>query len=741
MKVQMDGLPPDAGDLEIMRREVMGQMSALLENQMRTNFFAAAISHLIFKVHDGMMADLKACLNLDSAAAPLIQEIMDQCRHLDGSLAFLCGESRRQWLSNAEHLKDVLKEFGSTISYLSETLVERDLFERQSQVLEQIVLSHEKVAHWQAFIQEILTGFHEIFHFDFFYIGFAELGKLELYIYYFCECGDLIKQSVQETLSSDLRKRLDLASDTPIDVKEYLVEGKGVFLSKKVQMLNVAIPDQSQRLAGVLGLAYSDGLSVNELAIIRSLLSVMVMVVGSSKVLSRNLEELEYYSGHDPLTGLYNRRFFTEILDYEVGRSARHQHEFSVMLLDLDNFKDINDSFGHPTGDETLIKIANCLNENARIGDVATRIGGDEFAIILPETPATEARVVAEMLRVKLQGIPFFGPDKKHYRITTSIGLASFPKDGRTPNDLMAGVDAALYHAKGLGKNEVSTLESVALHVQQTRDGRLFAEELRQALNEGRIAPYFQPIVDCKTGALYANEALARMIQTDGSTISAGSFIETVERYGLAKDLDAAILVKSLTLARDYLLRIGKPTRIFINLAPQEIKGRGILSHAEDLCSELDLPPECVVFEIVEREMMGDMSNMRKFLTHLREKGFAFALDDFGSGYNSLHYLRELHFEYVKIDGAFIRNIQNSRVDRALVLHLSRLCQDLGILMIAESVESMETLAVLQDMGIDYAQGYAIGMPTPWISLDLQKAPFMTSASTAFPSAPLRASP
>ncbi|XXG31410.1 MAG: EAL domain-containing protein [Ferrovum myxofaciens] len=155
------------------------------------------------------------------------------------------------------------------------------------------------------------------------------------------------------------------------------------------------------------------------------------------------------------------------------------------------------------------------------------------------------------------------------------------------------------------------------------------------------------------------------------------------------------------------------PTRLFINLSAQEIQGRGILGYAERLCNNLEIPPKNVVFEILERDAISDMTSMRKFLTDLGKKGFSFAIDDFGSGYNSFHYLRELRFDYVKIDGAFVRNILNSKIDYALVRNLSHLCQDTGILTVAEFVESEAIFEALKDMGIDYVQGFHLGMPKP----------------------------
>ncbi len=710
-------------NLEALRFRVISQIAGILENQSHTQRYAMSLSELNHNVHQEIISKLLAAMATmatdDSAAMialiPTISHIIDTCTRLDHSLNLLFQQRSKQWTSSDQHIQDLMIEFNQTLLELSSVLIEKDLLERQSQVLERIILSHEHISQWKEFVQEILADFYSIFPFSFFYIAFAEENGLSLYLYYLGQCSDEMREQARGILSKQMLESIGLPSDAALDIEEFSIHcGAEIKPDFDIRMISVPVPDHSPNLAGLLGVAYASEniLSPQETSVIRAILAVMVMVVGSSKVLSRTLLELEYYAVHDPLTGLHNRRQFNDILHYEIGRSERHKHEFSVLMLDLDDFKDINDSYGHPTGDTALCSIANVLLEHTRNGDFCARIGGDEFAIILTETGPKGARVVAEKVGSALRDMAITSAQGNRFHLTVSIGVSSYPIDGQTIDSLLEGVDVAMYKAKNMGKNSVCAFDATEARVsiRETRDN---AENLREALKQGRIIPYYQSIVDCQTGELYAFETLARLKSPTGETTSAAMFIETIDKYGLARELDLA-MINNAFAAKRACMDANSPeadTKIFINLSVQEIQGRGILGYAEELCQKLELPPESIVFELLEREAIGDMTNMRRFLTNLRRKGFAFALDDFGTGYNSFHYLRELHFDYVKIDGAFVRNILNSKVDYALVRNLSRLCQDLGILTVAEFVENQNIWEALKDMGINYAQGYHISMP------------------------------
>jgi diguanylate cyclase (GGDEF)-like protein len=416
--------------------------------------------------------------------------------------------------------------------------------------------------------------------------------------------------------------------------------------------------------------------------------------------------KLEELSVRDPLTGLYNRRKFHEFLQYEIIRAERHQHGFSVIMIDLDNFKYINDTFGHPIGDMVLKELTSMLGEGLRKGDVLARLGGDEFAIILPETPAANGLLVANKLHQLLVGREFELPVGK-IRTTASFSMVSYPEDGKTEEVLYSAMDVVLYKAKLQGKNQVMTADSEADRSMMTifRQG----DFLRNALREDRIEAFLQPIYELKSGTVMAYEVLVRI--RDGETIiPAGEFVEVAEELGMAQELDREVFRKGLVhyaaIAREH-----PQAKLFFNLFPRSFGDIEWVRGIPGLVRAAGVPCEKIVLEITEREALPNLMQVRALIEELRASKIAVALDDFGSGFSSFLYLKYLSIDYVKIEGSFVRQIAADQRDRVMVEHINSMAHEFGLKTVAEFVEDEMTAKMLAEIGVDYAQGYYYGAP------------------------------
>ena len=715
-------IPPD---LLRLRRDSLRAITGILEHETRFRLGFSAMAAALERAHRRLAATLEHPPAEGTAEAESPRSQLARLDRMVGLLHELLDQDGR---AQTEAIVSLLHHFEAASAELTQTLVEKELIDRQRAVLERIIFSYERISQWMEFLKEILTDFYQIFPFDAFFVAFAEKHGLTLKVFHPAALESAMREQLLHRVSQHVLASLGQPPDAAFDIEEHFLttqpaEAKPV---ESMMLITERVPERHTKLAGILGAAFGvhEKLSPQEEAVIRSLLAIVVIVVGSSRALGQSLAELEYYSLHDPLTNLYNRRHFLSMLQYEITRSERHQHEFSLLMVDLDDFKDVNDTFGHPVGDEALCQVASHLKTCVRPGDLICRIGGDEFVILLPETGKEEAKRLARTIRDRLREHPVHA-SQLEFHLTASIGIVTYPADGANQNDLMTRLDFAAYEAKKRGKDGVfhysdidrgEEVQRIAQHRRQE------AEVVRAALRKGRIVPYFQPIIETGSGRVVAYEVLARLIADDGEIVSAARFIDAIEKYGMGRELDRRMIAAAL----DALRRL-PPTAndsaplLFLNLSVQEIQNRNVLTFASRLCYQWEIDPHRIVFELLERDAISDMEKIRRFLSTLRKKGFRFALDDFGSGYNSFHYLRELEFDFVKIDGAFIRGIEHSKTDEALVRNLARLCHDLGIQTVAEFVESQSLLEHLRALGVTHAQGYYIGLPRPDILLFADK--------------------
>lgn len=719
--------------LDMLRLDVSEKITDILEHQnqisrRRENNLA------VFKA---MGEDLSEKLNTICISQDLKEtrqlsyEILERYKRVENVMLLLFQKNLEKQNISTQITKELILDFNKAATELSLTLMEKELVDKQNSILENMITSYVHISHdWKLFIKDILANLNKFFPLNSFHIVFKKDNDvvLESYLVSTDEKSSIEdEKELFDSFNNQILNILDIPNNISIKFDNTLLNSERTHshLQKDTVIVRAVLTENFLKSTGILGVFYTKNLhlSEQERAVVKSTITVVTMMIGSGLALLNVLSEFQYYAIHDPLTGLFNRRYFNVNLESEISRCERYNRSFSLMMIDLDDFKEINDSFGHAVGDKALCIIADILHKHTRKTDICARIGGDEFAVILLESNIENNQDIAKLIVNSIKNQNLISKNGIDYRITASIGIVHYPTEAKNSDDLLAEVDNAMYEAKKSGKNNVCVAKDINNSNKirhQILQKRTQDEILKEALKNGHIIPYYHSISDCKTLEVIAFEALARLQLPNEKIKTASEFIHIIEKYGLSHELDKSIIAsafKDKKACIDSNSCTSINTKVFINLSPQEIQNKNILNFAENLCQELNIPPNLIVFEILERDVIEDLKIMNNFLTQLRLKGFSFALDDFGSGYNSFHYLRELRFEFIKIDGEFIRNIHKSKVDCILVKNLSNLCREIGSKTIAEFVENKEILDKLREIGLDYVQGYYVSEPEPVMSI------------------------
>lgn len=416
--------------------------------------------------------------------------------------------------------------------------------------------------------------------------------------------------------------------------------------------------------------------------------------------LGRYQDEIHHLLVTDPLTGLYNRRHFDERFETILAEHRERERPLCLLLIDLDGFKFVNDTYGHPVGDEVLRTVAQLLRTFVRRNDYIARMAGDEFAMVLKNTGLENAKRIAHKLHGQLRGTPVPLP-VGHMPLQFRIGIAESPTHGNQTRDLVSAADIALYRSKRRGGSRIEVLSPGASQAVMSVFSQGF--RLREAIERGQIHPAFQPIYDMYNGQLVAYEVLARL-RVEDTVVPAKDFIELAAELRLTREVDLHIIREAL--------RTAPPQQaLFLNVDPASFDDREFVRELGALVG-----PECaagrvLTLEITERETLaGD--ELWRDLASLRELGCRLALDDFGSGYSTYQLLSRLRPDYLKIDGGFVRAMLDNEADRMIVTHIHRLAQAFGAQTIAESVENKATASALARIGIRNVQGWFYGKPS-----------------------------
>ncbi|MDG6777091.1 EAL domain-containing protein [Thiomicrorhabdus sp. zzn3] len=432
----------------------------------------------------------------------------------------------------------------------------------------------------------------------------------------------------------------------------------------------------------------------------------------SRDITSRKEAEAKLYhlAHHDQLTGLANRQLFSNLLLQAIAQSARELQKLAVLFIDLDHFKQINDSLGHLTGDKILEQVGNRLQGVVRQSDSMARLGGDEFALLVrnlkePEDAVSIAGKVLEVL-----GQPFDEGGNKLY-IGASIGISVYPQDGDTPEILLRNADAAMYHAKASNRNTYAfytdRLTQVAFeHIQ-------LESELRRAIEGEEFEVYYQPKLECQSGRIVGAEALIRWNHPEKGLLLPGSFIQEAERSDLIIQMGEWVLEQACAQNTRWQQLGLNPGKVSVNLSGKQIAQSDLAKKVIQVLDKTECQPEWLELEIIERFVMSSPEQTLKVLEELHKLGVHFALDDFGIEYSSLTYLKQLPLNTLKIDYSFVRDIPEDANDMAIVEAILSLAQTFGFHTVAEGVERAEQLEVLHKAGAQYVQGFLFSRPLP----------------------------
>ncbi len=615
------------------------------------------------------------------------------------------GLSELDGLANqASHLADRLRA----------TAVDRDLLEFEIRLLEQFVITSEVVQDWREYVKQLIKEINSVLEVYLLFSLFQSDDETsDLEIFWRAPPTEASKTSVVQSVHKAVAHYPAFEETGEFTIRHHIVEAASPAVDYDPEAISLAhknlvlgIP----KVTGIVGIGIAARAKEDPRRnlVTESILSTLINVLGSVQALSQYTQDLEYYAARDPLTEVYNSRIFRELLHYEVERAKRRGSTFGILMVDLDNFKTINDTYGHAFGDQFLQECARLLEVNLRAGDLIARFGGDEFSLLLPEIDFEQTVEVAHRLIRSAEGMRLVTPNGESIQASFSVGMAIYPDHAETAQDLIMFADNMMYRAKEEGKARVTwpTEEDLVDSFRQTGEkGRL----VLNAIENHQVHPYYQPIWSLGGMGIIGYELLARIVAESGEVVPAKAFIEYAERMGVIHQLDHLVMEQSFQEARESAYS----GLLFINLSPRALLRPASVEDIVWFVDHYGIDPGKVVFELTERETAGNLALLEQFIQQLKRRGFRFAVDDFGSGFGSFHYIRRFPIDYVKIEGEFINNLTQDGPDSAFVNAIVGLAGELGISTIAECVEDEATLERVQENGIELAQGFFLGWPKP----------------------------
>ncbi|MCM8827639.1 MAG: bifunctional diguanylate cyclase/phosphodiesterase, partial [Candidatus Omnitrophica bacterium] len=590
----------------------------------------------------------------------------------------------------------IKEEVAQLVEKIRRIAVDKEVLEFEIKLLERFVITADVVKDWKEFIKNLLKEVNKIFTvYCLFIVTIVKEENLAIEIFWIKrpseQTKDLMERIILEYIESAPPFK-DTAQKFPPTFSHEVVSSNENYLKLEEEELLVQTKVfllEKPLIGGIVGIGVNADIADDPVRTIglEGVLSMLVNVIVSAKAIYEYTKEIEYFATRDPLTDLFNKRVFWELLAYEIEKAKRHNHKFTLMFIDLDDFKLINDIYGHLFGDNFLRLIGKIIKENVRREDIVCRFGGDEFVCILSNADIEQAYLIANRVRQAIKEASLMSPKGVKVTTTSSMGLAVYPDHGKTPKDLFTVAEHMAVKAKALGKDKIlfpsiEDLQNIFKFIDET------LLLINKAIYEKNIFPYFQPIIKLDTLEIFGYEALMR-IATDNRIVSAGEFIEYISNLGIIGKVDLLLVEKVFEKIKENQYK----DFIFINTTPKVLVYSEYLQTLKSLINTYQIDSQKIVFEITERETVKNVTLLKRFLKELKDLGCLVAIDDFGSGYSTFHYIKLIPVDFVKIEGEFIRSlVSGEAIDRSIVESIVTFCKGTKIRTIAEYVESEEIL-------------------------------------------------
>ncbi|MDW8096409.1 MAG: EAL domain-containing protein, partial [Aquificaceae bacterium] len=570
--------------------------------------------------------------------------------------------------------------------------VDKEVLEFEIKILEKSLITSEFLRDWKQHVRRIVKDFSDIAPIIFMFTVF-KINKelLEANVFWLGKPTEEVNSQVENLIKEEIVRKL--YADKIYFVHEYMGSEiishlEGVHLRTKSIIL------EKPGIGGVcgLGVCIDKASQAVELAI-QSVLTSILNMVGSVKAISKYTEDIEFYATRDPLTGLYNRTVFLEMLNLELEKAKRHGHSVGIVLMDADNLHIVNEAYGHSVGDDYLKTTAKILQRITREEDAIARYEDDCFVVLVPETSFENLVSLAQRISHELNSSNVKVKEGEEVGLSYSVGVSYFPDHAHQTKDLLFVAESMVKKAKLSGKGQAAypTEEDLnELFKEKSDINRLLLE----AIEKRNIIPYFQPILNLKTGKIEAHEVLMR-IKSGEEILPASAFMNVAESTGLINKMDLILIEKTMQKVAESEYK----GLIFLNISPKALIYPQFIPTVSGLVKKYGVEPSRIVFELTERETIKNISLVEKFMNWLAVEGFSFAVDDFGSGFSTYQYIKRFSCDFAKVEGEFILGLdRGSQKDKAIVESIVTLCKGINIKTIAEFVESEEILRRITEL-------------------------------------------